>query len=246
MTSEPDNAAQVRVLVSAWGSAASVLGWSTRDYALRSGATLATLIAVLERECPRLIAARGRVRFAIGERFAEEQSPLRSGDEVAIIPPVSGGAPEDDAGFAPPAADPTEPTLLTRAPLDVSAITAALADPRAGGLALFAGVVRMEHNPAGAPLAALEYTAHESLARAQLAALADAVRKQFGLTGARVVHRLGRVAVGEASVIAATSAPHRAEALDACRVLIERLKVDVPIFKQEIWSDGGRTWVDPL
>lgn len=232
MANPPPESGRATIRVAALGSAADALGWRERAISMPAGATLSHLVARLEGDCPRLAEARGRVRYAIGDRFAEPSEVLRDGDEVAIIPPVSGGAPD-----AP---------VLMHAPIDVAGLLAEVSAADAGAQAVFVGVVRAERNAQGTALWALDYSAHEPLARARLLALADLARERFGLCGVRVVHRLGRLSVGEASVAVVVSSPHRAESMDGCRWLIEQLKADVPIFKREIWDDGGETWVDPL
>jgi molybdopterin synthase catalytic subunit len=110
---------------------------------------------------------------------------------------------------------------------------------------VFLGTTRAETAPDGRQLLALDYDAYPEMAVAQLHRLVAAARGRWPVTKAAVLHRLGRVAVGEPSVIIAVSTPHRADAFEACRFLIDQLKVDVPIWKQEIWDVGGGTWVHP-
>jgi molybdopterin synthase catalytic subunit len=130
---------------------------------------------------------------------------------------------------------------LTTDPIDPDEVRAAVDDPEHGGLAVFVGLTRRES--AERPVDALEYDAYEPLAIAELQRIADEAGARHGARVA-IVHRLGRVAVGEASVVVAASAPHRAEAFDACRESIDRLKQTVPIWKCTLHSDGGREW-DP-
>lgn len=130
---------------------------------------------------------------------------------------------------------------LLDAPLDAAAVLETVADPAAGGNVLFVGTVRDRTD--GRPTVALEYEAHESLARAVLARLCEAAAERFGLTGVAVAHRLGRVAAGESSVVVAASATHRREAFAAAEWLMERIKAEVPIWKCDLRPDGGRAWV---
>ncbi|RMF84042.1 MAG: molybdenum cofactor biosynthesis protein MoaE [Planctomycetota bacterium] len=123
-------------------------------------------------------------------------------------------------------------------------MTGEVEHPESGALLTFAGVVRSETNDAGQPLLALEYTAYEPMALAEMQRIVEQTAAEFDLNGVRFVHRLGTLAVGEASVLAVVSSGHRAAGFDACRALIERLKESVPIFKREIWADGSRTWVE--
>ncbi len=132
---------------------------------------------------------------------------------------------------------------LTNEPLDAAAHAQAAQSPRAGAVATFVGTVRAERGPEGRELAALEYTAYEPMALRQMRRIVEEVAAQHDTQAVRAAHRLGVLRVGEASVIVVVSAPHRAAAFDACRAVIERLKTDVPIFKQEHWTDGGRSWV---
>lgn len=125
--------------------------------------------------------------------------------------------------------------------LDASAVLAAVADSTAGGNVLFVGTVRDVTD--GQLTAALEYEAHEPLARAVLERLGAEAASRFGLTATAVAHRLGRVEPGEASVMVAASSAHRREAFAAAEWLMERIKHDVPIWKCELRPDGGREWV---
>lgn len=230
------------ITVLAFGAAASALGWSRRELPAARASRLAELIALLEAECPRMTEARGRLHFAVNERLASPDRELRPGDEVAIIPPVSGGDAEDEQ-----TAFMTIATDLATHPIDVAAMQAEVADRRAGAVAVFLGVVRAETNPHdGRELAALEYTAYESMARSDLRRIAQAAVEQHELTAVRLVHRLGRLAIGEASVAVVVSSTHRAAAFAACRAIIEEVKISTPIFKREIWDDGESTWINDV
>jgi molybdopterin synthase catalytic subunit len=116
-------------------------------------------------------------------------------------------------------------------------------DARAGGLAIFLGTTRAETASTGQLLVALDYEAYPEMAQAQLVTLAQSARQRWPILKLALLHRTGRVAVGEPSVVIAVSTPHRAEAFDACRWLIDTLKADVAIWKKEIWEDGSGTWV---
>ncbi len=126
---------------------------------------------------------------------------------------------------------------LVRAPIDERSELAALADPATGALASFVGRVRNEHE--GRAVAHLEYHAHDGLAVAQMERILAEAGARWDVRGALLVHRLGRLELGEASVLAAAACPHRGESFEACRYLIERLKVDVPIWKHEHYADVG-------
>lgn len=132
--------------------------------------------------------------------------------------------------------------LLT-SPLDVARATEFVSAADAGGIDIFLGTTRSEISASGHELLALDYQSYESMARRQLKDLADGARKKWPLIRLVILHRLGRVSVGQASVLIAVSTPHRAEAFEACRWIIDQLKKDVTIWKQEIWAGGEATWV---
>jgi molybdopterin synthase catalytic subunit len=134
---------------------------------------------------------------------------------------------------------------LMHTPLMVSAAAAFVTDAAAGGIDVFLGTTRAETSPDGRTLVALDYEAYADMALRQLRDLASRARLQWPITKLALLHRTGRVPVGEESVIIAVSTPHRADAFTACRWLIDSLKVDVAIWKKEIWADGSGTWVHP-
>ena len=134
---------------------------------------------------------------------------------------------------------------LLACPLEIAAATAFVTAPNAGGINLFLGTTRAELSPRGQPLLALDYQAYESMAIKQLHALAAAARTQWPVIKLAILHRLGRVGIGEASVLIAVSTPHRADSFHACRWIIDQLKKDVTIWKQELWNDGEKSWVHP-
>ena len=165
---------------------------------------------------PGLIYAFTRVYVARGPALAD-------GDEVALIPPVSGGS-----------------FRLVAGPLDVAAILREVEDPEAGALASFVGTVRRRSRDRD--VVHLEYEAYEEMAEPMLARLGDELTERHGLCAVAVHHRLGRVEIGQASVVIAVSAPHRSAALDACREAIETLKTSVPLWKKEVYA-GGEEWI---
>ena len=120
-----------------------------------------------------------------------------------------------------------------------------VSDPRAGGMAIFLGTTRTEKNPQQQELIALDYEAYQEMALPQLQTLAAAARSQWPIIKQVILHRTGRVALAEPSVLIAVASPHRHEAFSACRFIIDAIKADVAIWKKEIWSDGSGTWVQP-
>jgi molybdopterin synthase catalytic subunit len=134
---------------------------------------------------------------------------------------------------------------ITPEPLDVAAAVAFVTDGRAGGIDVFLGTTRAETSPDGSELVALDYEAYEQMGLEQLRDLAHRARGQWSVVKLALLHRTGRVAVGEPSVVIAVSTPHRAESFAACKWLIDALKEDVAIWKKEVWADGSGTWVHP-
>jgi molybdopterin synthase catalytic subunit/molybdopterin converting factor small subunit len=161
--------------------------------------------------------------YAVNREYVEGGRELADGDEVALIPPVSGGS-----------------FRLVDEPLDVAAVLREVEDPEAGAIASFVGTVRRRSR--GRDVVHLEYEAYEEMAEPMLARLGDELTDRHGLCAFAVHHRLGRVEIGEASVVIAVSAPHRSAALDACREAIEALKTTIPLWKKEIYA-GGEEWI---
>jgi molybdopterin synthase catalytic subunit len=134
---------------------------------------------------------------------------------------------------------------LVEMPLDIAAAERFAADAAAGGICSFAGTTRAETNAAGQKLVALDYEAYAELATKQLHDLAARARAKWPVVKLVLLHRLGRVAIAEASVLIVVSTPHRAASFEACRFLIDELKKDVAIWKKEVWAAGDATWVHP-
>jgi molybdopterin converting factor subunit 1 len=161
--------------------------------------------------------------YAVNRTYAERGQPLAEGDEVALIPPVSGGA-----------------FRLTHGPVNLTSVVVEVVDDRAGAIATFLGTVRAQSR--GRDVVALEYEAYEEMAEEVMAGIADDVQQRHDLCKVAIAHRLGRVEVGETSVAIAVSAPHRQDALAACADAIEALKSQVPLWKKELYEDGEE-WI---
>ena len=190
-------------------------GWSEREVdASRVGEVWAALD--LGDEPPGLL-------YAVNQEYAERDRPLAEGDEVALIPPVSGGA-----------------FRLVDGPLDLDAVVAEVADERAGGIATFQGTVRRQSR--GRQVIALEYEAYAGMAEKVMAEIAEGVKERYELCEVAIAHRTGRCDVGDVSVAIAVSAPHRQDALSACRDVIDELKERVPLWKKELY-EGGEEWI---
>ena len=171
--------------------------------------------------------------YAVNDEYVGGLHPLRENDEVALIPPVSGGS---DAGESPRSAA----IEITDAPIVLERAVSAVADPGAGAIVLFLGVVR--DNARGRRVTRLEYEAYEALARREMDKIAATIKSRWPMTRVAIIHRTGHLQVGEASVAVGVSAPHRAEAFEAARFAIDTLKVTVPIWKKEIW-ESGEAWI---
>lgn len=161
--------------------------------------------------------------YAVNREYADRGTELHDGDEVALIPPVSGGA-----------------FRISAQPLDVAAVIDEASSDDAGAVASFVGTVRRRSRDRD--VLHLEYEAFEEMAEPMLARLAASLTEKHGLSKVAIHHRIGRVEIGEPSVVIAVSAPHRAAALDACREAIDTLKETIPLWKKEIYA-GGEEWI---
>ena len=133
---------------------------------------------------------------------------------------------------------------LTPDPLRAEAAIAFVTHPKAGGIGVFLGTTRAETSQTGVALAALDYEAYAGMALDAMRSLAARAREHWPIARVALLHRVGRVAVGEPSVVVAVSCGHRAEAFEASRWLIDTLKAEVPVWKKEVWADGSVTWVE--
>ena len=187
-------------------------------------ATVAELRRALVAAHPALARILPRCRIAVDQAFASDDTALRDGAEVALVPPVAGGAPV---------------FRVTEAPLSLDEVVAAVSGPGRGGVVTFTGTVRDDTK--GRRVVRLEYEAYGPMAERKLAQIGGEVGAEHGCAVA-VVHRVGVLAPGEAAVVIACAAPHRTAAFRSCEECIERLKRDVPIWKREVYEDGSE-WV---
>jgi molybdopterin synthase catalytic subunit len=224
-----------------------------RELALEvpDGSTVAAAFATLAAAHPVLAPAGPTLRFAVNARYADPDTVLAAGDELALIPPVAGGAETDP--------DPTayRRIELCEAPFDdmlLARLRREVATDVDGAVLLFLGQTRSSPGTpapgqeveaarhAGRAVQALDYEAFEAMAVAVLHQVADEIAARFGVTRLAILHRTGEVPLGEASVVIAVAAGHRGEAFEACRYAIEELKARTPIWKSERFTDGS-VWI---
>ena len=161
--------------------------------------------------------------YAVNQVYAERGRVLADGDVVALIPPVSGGS-----------------FLLSDEPLSLERVVDEVRSDEAGAIATFTGTTRVHSR--GRTVTHLDYEAYEGMAERVMAEIAESLRTRYSLTGIAIHHRVGRVSIGETSVVIAVSAPHRQDALAACKDAIDELKERVPLWKKETY-EGGEEWL---
>jgi molybdopterin synthase catalytic subunit len=205
------------------------------------GASVGDLFAALQQRIPQLQQFRHAIALAVNYEYSGSETQLHQGDEVALIPPVSGGASDDSGGSESVAMQATEHAALVRAPIDGVAITAAIKQPEDGAVVVFDGIVR-NHTRERRTLY-LDYSAYEPMALRQMEQLAKQALANYAVRDVWVVHRLGRLEIGESSVYIAVASAHRSAAFEACRWMIDTLKKTVPIWKKEFFEDGA-VWAD--
>jgi MoaE-MoaD fusion protein len=190
---------------------------------LPDGATVADAMGELAR-LPGLadVIERMPVRMAVNREYADAGTRLAAEDELALIPPISGGAAVHAA--------------VSEEPLDAGALQRRVADPGAGAIVCFQGVTR--------EVARLDYEAYREMAEERIARILEECVERHGLLGAAAEHRIGSVPLGEPAVVVAVSAGHRGEAFDGAREAIDRIKAEAPIWKREVEADGERRWVE--
>ena len=205
------------------------IGQKTEHRAFESGETIGDLYDRIAAEFPRLAPLKRSVMMMANESYVPADYALKDGDEIAFIPPVSGGSGDDGRLFR-----------ITEDELDPRETERAVADPAAGAIVTFTGVVR--DNGRGRAVSALDYEAYAPAAEKMLAQIADEVEAKWGLRRVAIIHRVGLLPVGVASVVISISSPHREAAFEAALYAIERLKEIVPIWKKEHYEDGA-VWI---
>lgn len=222
----------MRVHVLFFGRLKEIVG-SAEDHAeLSEGARVEDLFARYGNRFPELARYRSSVVASVNQEFAEWRAPLASGDEVAFLPPVSGG---QQAQLV------EDIYELVREPIRTAEIVAHLKAPEDGAVVVFDGIVR--NHSGGRTTLYLDYEAYEPMALGKMREIGAEIRRKFPVHRIALVHRLGRLEIGETSVFIAISSPHRRAAFDACHLAIDTLKRTVPIWKKEYFA-GGAVWAE--
>jgi len=227
---------QVRVLF--FGILRDLAGRGGEVLTLPAHATLSDVFMHYEEMNPRLGELAGSIAISVNQEFAGPDSSLKEGDEVAFLPPVSGGLPDQPIDI-PSQSRPH--ASMVREKIDTQAVLTRLKQPADGAAVAFEGIVR--DNTRGRRTLYLNYEAYEEMALKQMDALAEQALHEFSIRDVAIVHRLGRLEIGETSVLIVVASGHRAAAFDACRWLIDSLKRTVPIWKKEHFEDGA-VWAD--
>jgi MoaE-MoaD fusion protein len=207
---------------------ADLAGARETELELGEGLSVAEAFDALCQRFPEMAGLACSLMYAVNAEYVSPDHPLRTGDELALIPPVSGGAPE---GLFEVTAEPLDPQrLIDHVRRDES-----------GAVSLFLGVVR--DNSSGRRVLHLEYDAYPEMATRVMRQIAAEAMARWPITDIAMQHRTGRLEIGETSLLIAVSSPHRNEAFEACHHLVDRFKAVVPIWKKEVW-EGGEVWIE--
>jgi MoaE-MoaD fusion protein len=234
---------RVRVNVLFFGVLREITGLRSDQVEVTAGATIESVFALYADRFETLKSSRPSILFARNQEFSIPGALLEDNDEVAFLPPVSGGCGLNEGSrFLNEIRDPAGHLFaLTRSEIDSQPLARELQRPEDGAVATFEGIVR--NNTKGRATRYLEYECYEAMALRQMAAIGREIAATAAIGRLAIVHRLGRLEVGEASVVVIATAPHRKAAFDAALEGINRLKQEVPIWKKEFFEDG-EVWVD--
>jgi MoaE-MoaD fusion protein len=223
----------MRVRVLFFGQLKDITGVSQEEAELGEGARVEDLFERYGRQFPKLVEFRASIAASVNQEYTQWRTPLSAGDEVAFLPPVSGGQETT--------VEQQDIFRIIRERIRPGEIVELLKAPEDGALVTFDGFVR--NNFKGRQTLYLEYEAYEPMAYAKMREIGASIREKFPVHRVAIVHRLGRLEIGETSVFIAVSSPHRAAAFDACRFAIDTLKRTVPIWKKEFFA-GGAVWAE--
>jgi molybdopterin synthase catalytic subunit len=228
----------MRIRVLLFGQLKDIVGQPEESLELQPGSRISDLMARYGERFPRFKPMASSIACSVNREYASVSIILKEGDEVGLLPPVSGGS---------PAQTPAQEGLrsahcaIVREPISSQEIADRLKAPEDGATAIFEGIVR--NNTRGRRTLYLDYEAYEPMALNEMERLAQSALEQFKIRDVRLVHRLGRLEIGETSVLVVVASGHRGAAFDACRWLIDTLKKTVPIWKKEYFEDGA-VWAD--
>ena len=218
-----------------FGQLKDIVGRQEDSLEVQPGTSLSDLMARYAAQFPKFGPISGSIACSVNREYAPASAVLNEGDEVGLLPPVSGGAPTKDAELS------SEHCAIVRQKIESQTIADSLKAAEDGATVIFEGIVR--NNTRGRATLFLDYEAYESMAINELEKLAEAALEKFTVRDVRIVHRLGRLQIGETSVLVVVASAHRGQAFDACRWLIDTLKKTVPIWKKEYFEDGA-VWAD--
>ncbi len=222
----------MRVRILFFGMLKDLAGRPSDTADLPEGSSVADLLKYYESRIPSLNKALSSLALAVNQQYAGPDTILKADDEIALLPPVSGGAPEAAGRHY---------ARIIREVIDSHGVADALKRGEDGAVLAFEGIVRNQTR--GRKTLYLDYESYEDMALNQMEQLAVQALQQFQVRDVAIVHRLGRLEIGETSVLIAVASAHRATAFDACRWLIDTLKRTVPIWKKEHFEDGA-VWAD--
>jgi molybdopterin synthase catalytic subunit len=227
----------MRLRVVCFGSIRESVGRAELSLEMPENVTAADVWAEVRKSAPTLARFDRSVALAVNQVFAEPSTPLKDGDEVGLLPPVSGGS--GAAQVQLPLE--SEHARLQQEPIVTSTVADSVRNGSDGAICLFEGTVR--NNTRGRRTLYLEYESYPAMAVEEMERLATESLKQFAIRDVRIVHRVGRLEIGEASVLIAVASAHRAAAFEATRWIIDTLKKRVPVWKKEFFEDGA-VWAD--
>lgn len=225
-----------------FGMLREAAGKSSEEIELPDGASLRDVLRRYESQMPRFRDSTASLAVAVNQQYTGPDTKLKANDEIALLPPVSGGAPDSVGATASQKPAPgSRHASITREKIDTQGVVEDLKHGEDGASVVFEGVVRNQTR--GRKTRFLDYEAYEEMALQQMESLAAQAVEQFKVRDVAIVHRLGRLEIGETSVLIVVASAHRGPAFDACRWIIDTLKRTVPIWKKEHFEDGA-VWAD--
>jgi len=236
----------MRVRVLFFGVLKDISGKSSDSLDLPDGASVRDVLAHYAAQSPQMKGSLPSLAMAVNQEYAGMETMLKSGDEVALLPPVSGGSGQAENGM--PSGQSAGPrhasgvrASIVHNPIDTAKVLEQVKHGEDGAAVVFEGIVRNQTR--GRTTRYLDYEAYEEMALQEIDRLVERALEQFQVRDVALVHRLGRLEIGETSVLIVVASAHRAAAFDACRWLIDTLKRTVPIWKKEYFDDGA-VWAD--